>query len=158
MHENKSCIKYAPIPIDAPVSRRRRNNMDIAAGFGFNDMSTGAVARTEPHSGWKSGPDPVVMRLDLSRVAVLHASGPVEICCTAGQLWITMDGVTEDVILQAGQCHQLAGPAHDVILTTLGACCPATFGVRPLKKASTSRWPFGRKVSSAASRFQLEFA
>lgn len=131
--------------------------MDIAAGFGFNGMSTGAVVRTQPRSGRNSGGNPVVMRLDLSKAAVLDTSGPLEICCTTGQLWITMPGVTEDLILQPGQCHKLSGPAHDVVLSTLGACCAATFGVRPLPEEPTSGWLLGRKAASSAARFQLKF-
>ena len=132
--------------------------MDIAARIDFNGLLTrGVPARDASPCTRREGarkadaPDRVVMELEPYRVASLHARGAVTITCVSGALWITTPGDLEDVILQAGQSRVMRAPVHDVLLSTVGARCPATFGIR----ASTAESPFGGRT---AAPFRVEFA
>lgn len=94
-----------------------------------------------------------VMTLAHSRVVPLRTRVPVEIRCLSGQLWITQDGKIDDVVLQAGQSHWLAGPARDILLSAVGARQPATVEFLPADRAA------GRPAGARQQRqvhFQLE--
>ena len=111
--------------------------MDAVARFGFNGPMTSlpspAGRQRERCESWQKPDAPVrvVMQLEPFRVATLHTHGPVEIVCESGQLWITFEGELEDVVLHAGQRRVLPRPVRDVVLSTAGARCPATFGINP---------------------------
>jgi hypothetical protein len=128
--------------------------MNIAARMDFTGLTTGVPAR-----GWAAdrcdpaAPERVVMKLDPYRVASLHASGPVAITCLSGQLWITIPGEVDDIVLQAGQSRLFKAPVRDIVLSTAGARCPATFGIRAAE--AVQRSAFGEKT---ASPFRVEFA
>ena len=133
--------------------------MDMAARLDFSGLTTGfpagAVARREPCDvEQKTTDDRVVMKLDPYRVALLHAHGPIDVTCISGQLWITRDGEMEDIVLQAGDTRTLPQPARDVVLSTAGARCPATFGLRPAGRQAGNRWLSGLKT---ATYFQVQF-
>ena len=126
--------------------------MDMSAALQFNGLTRGFSAlQAERCDALASAR--VVMKLDPYRVALLHARGAVEIACVSGQLWITRPGESDDLVLQAGQTHILQ-PARDIVLSTAGARCPASFGIRPAGRV-VSRWPFAAK---ADGHFQVAFA
>lgn len=131
--------------------------MDIAARIGFTGLMTGIPAG-ERSSRDRSDPVPktatperVVMKLEPGRVASLHARGQVAVSCLSGELWITVPGEIDDIILQSGQSRVLQAPAWDIVLSTVGARCPATFGIRAVAEEPVNR----RK---AALPFRVEFA
>ncbi|OWW21649.1 DUF2917 domain-containing protein [Noviherbaspirillum denitrificans] len=123
--------------------------MDIAARPGFLDLMTNPALRAKTPCV-PVAPARVVMKLDPYRIATLETKGPAEIGCMEGQVWITLPGQTEDVILHAGQRHLLPRATRGVVISTVGTRCPATFGIRA---TVTKPWS-GR----AEMPFQLEFA
>lgn len=123
--------------------------MDIAAGLRFIGSNTGTSVGRKT-----AAPESVVMKLEPYRVALLQARGPVEITCMSGQLWLTFPGETEDFILQAGQSMVLSRPARDVLLSTAGAQCPASFGIRRSTPETGRHWLYGVKPGP---HFQVEF-
>jgi hypothetical protein len=128
--------------------------MDMAARIDFNGLMTPGfpardAGRCERRDAAQqaAAPERVVMELEPYRVASLHTRGPVTITCLSGQLWITTPGELDDVILQAGQRRVMQAPARDVLLSTVGARCPATFSIG----AAAAR-------GKAAAPFRVEFA
>lgn len=131
--------------------------MDIAATIGFTGLMTGVPARERSYADRCDPvtkavtPERVVMKLEPYRVAALHARGPVAVTCLSGELWITLPGEVEDIILQAGQSRVLQAPARDIVLSTVGARCPATFGIRVVAAETAHR-------RTSALPFRVEFA
>lgn len=134
--------------------------MDIAARIGFTGLTAGVPAREGGYADHcdavqkTATPERVVMKLEPHRVASLHARGPVAVTSLSGQLWITVPGELEDIVLQAGQSRVLQAPVRDIVLSTVGARCPATFGIRSVA-GTPPRGLFGGRP---ASPFQVEFA
>jgi len=132
--------------------------MDIAAGFGLIGWTPrgAAAARHAPVScGMAGRGERVVMQLDPYRVASLHTHGPVEITCLTGQLWLTLCGKTDDIILKAGESLMLSKPVRQLVLSTVGAPCPASFGIRHTeaqRETHQTRGPKGRP------QFQVDFS
>ncbi|WP_420473910.1 DUF2917 domain-containing protein [Noviherbaspirillum sp. ST9] len=120
--------------------------MSIAARMDFTGLTSGFAARA-------AAPEPVVMKLEPYRAASLHARGPVAVTCLSGQLWITLPGELEDIVLRAGQSRVLNTPVQDIVLSTAGARCPATFGIRSVAETAKRRI-FG---GGRASPFRVEF-
>ena len=124
--------------------------MDIAARPGFLDLMTNLPVR-EKTPCEPVAPARVVMKLDPYRIATLETKEPVEIGCMEGQVWITLSGQTVDIILDAGQRHVLPRATRGVVISTVGARCPATFGIRAAAAGKT----WSRKADLP---FRLEFA
>lgn len=135
--------------------------MDIAARLDFSGLTAGLPARAGARRekckpGRKAGAqERIAMKLEPYRVALLHARGPVEVTCQSGQLWITRDGQPEDIVLQAGQSTILREPVRDVVLSTAGARCPATFGIQRPEAVAKHHWSFW---ATPLTYFQVEFA
>jgi hypothetical protein len=94
----------------------------------------------------------LVMTLARWRVAALRTDEPAEIRCLSGQLWITEPGKLDDVVIRAGQGHAVAGPARDILLSTVGTEEAARFEIVPGRLATRNA------VREGAAHFQLRFA
>jgi len=132
--------------------------MDMAARIDFNGLLTPGLpernasrCRTRDAAQQAGAPERVVMELEPYRVASLHARGSVTITCLSGVLWITTLGELEDVVLEAGQSRVMQAPVRDVLLSTVGTRCPATFGIRADAAES-------RTGGKTAAPFRVQFA
>ena len=54
--------------------------------------------------------------LEHGQIAVIDRPGSQKIVCEVGALWLTQDGRTQDVILEAGQAYQCEHKARNVRL------------------------------------------
>lgn len=126
--------------------------MNLAARMAFN----GLTADVPAVSGYRRDPaQRFVVKLEPWRVARLNTRGPVEVTCQTGQLWITVPGELDDIVLQAGQSYRMKRAVRDIVLSTVGARCAASVGIRPAGPVIESPWRF---LGKAAPHFQLEFA
>ncbi|HYD95004.1 MAG TPA: DUF2917 domain-containing protein [Noviherbaspirillum sp.] len=130
--------------------------MSLATLLDINPSRPGfAPARPGPSAGCAPAPaDRVLVTLARWRVASLRTRGPAEIHCRSGQLWITVPGEQADVVLQAGQKYRVAHATGDLLLSTVGARCPATVEVLP---AGPARHGFLRSLLRHSPYLQLEF-
>lgn len=87
--------------------------------------------------------DAAAMSLAPASAAVLDTAGPVEIRCLQGMLWLTRPGWGEDIVLQAGERHVVAGAARDLLLSAVTRRDAAAFRIVPLALTSggvMDRW------------------
>jgi len=88
------------------------------------------------------------MKLDLSGAELLLPAGSLlrleaafgkRITCTAGVLWVTVAGESEDVFLRAGECYDI--PAQGLVLVEGLENSRFTVGVQVQQRA-----PWGRRM------------
>lgn len=73
----------------------------------------------------------VVLQLEPDAFLPLRGMEGARVACLEGVLWITHDGDPNDILVQAGQAHQV---------TREGACVQAIGASRMAVEAATPKW------------------
>jgi hypothetical protein len=147
------------------LARNQESIMDIAARMNLSrfvhgergETSRALAASADRRDGCtdSDATGAFVMTLARSRVVPLGTRVPVEIRCLSGQLWITQDGKIDDVVLQAGQSHKVAGPERDILISAVGEGQSATVEFLP---AGPMAGRPGRALQRRHVHFRLELA
>lgn len=61
------------------------------------------------------------LELEKSELVALRDRGPLGLCCQAGELWLTCEGVAGDIVLREGQSIEIEAGREAV----LSAFCPS---------------------------------
>ena len=79
------------------------------------------------------------LELDSADWACVRNGRGGRICVERGAVWITQDGVHDDVCLEAGQCYTILSNAP-MVATALGNDQRATITVGPVEPVSRPAW------------------